>query len=236
MTSAFDLAVRLADEIDQFPLGECGPSDDLDKQYAYCAAFRDISKRFVAAVKRIGNPGLSPLVAELNVSPELISEAHDLRADLYVAIDALREAAVDPDYAATAEKSGFFLDLELLLRLKKIPAKNLDPKKLVRICEELNDAYARANFISASLLLRAAINHVPAVFGVDTFAQVVSQSGRSIKAILGSLNDEARPIADLHNHLLMRQHEHLPTRNQLEPYKAAFEILIQEVISTLSET
>jgi hypothetical protein len=85
-----------------------------------------------------------------------------------------------------------------LLKLKACSAHRLDPAKLVRICEELNEVYARANYISAALLLRATINHVPAVFGVETFGEVVSQSGRSIKAILGRLNEDARPIADLH--------------------------------------
>jgi hypothetical protein len=106
---------------------------------------------------------------------------------------------------------------------------------LVRICEELNDAYARANYISAALLLRATINHVPTAFGVEMFGEVVAQSSRSIKAILGRLNEDARPIADLHTHLLMRRNDQLPSKNQLEPYKAAFELLIQEVIVKLSE-
>ena len=37
--AALSLATRLADELDQFPLGRCGPSDDPDMQYAYAAAF-----------------------------------------------------------------------------------------------------------------------------------------------------------------------------------------------------
>lgn len=65
MTAALSLATQLADDIDQFPLGKCGPSDDPDMQYAYVAGFRDIAKRFVAAVKRIGDPGLSTLVVGL---------------------------------------------------------------------------------------------------------------------------------------------------------------------------
>lgn len=235
MSSALSLAIQLADDIEQFPLGNCGPSDDPDKQYAYCAGSRDLAKRFVAAVKRIGDPDLSSLVAELDTSPQHIAQAHELRADLYVAIDALREAEQDPAYASTVAANGAFLSPEVLLKLKTTPAKRLDPAKLVRMCEELNDAFARGNYISASLLLRAAINHVPPAFGVVTFAEVVAQSGRSIKAILGRLNEDARPIADLHTHLLMRHSEHLPTKNQLEPYKAAFEVLIQEVIVSLAD-
>ena len=234
MSAALQLATQLADEIEQFPLGNCGPSDDPDKQYAFCAGFRDVAIRFIGAVKRIGDPDLSSLVATLDTSFEYISEAHELRANLYVAIDALREAMQDPSYEATAAANGAFLSPEVLFKLKALSAHRLDPAKLVRICEELNEAYARANYISAALLLPASINHVPAVFGVETFGEVVSQSGRSIKAILGRLNEDARPIADLHTHLLMRRNEQLPTKNQLEPYKAAFEVLIQEVIVKLT--
>lgn len=235
MTTAIRLAIQLADEIEQFPLGNCGPSDDLDKQYAYCAGFRDLATRFIGAIKRIGDPDFSSIVAELDTSFEDIAQAHELRSSLYVAIDALREAMQDPTYKATAGENGVFLSHEVLLNLKALSTPRLDPAKLVRICEELNEAYARANYISASLLLRATINHVPAVFGLETFAEVVSQSSRSIKAILGRLNEEARPIADMHTHLLMRRNEQLPTKNQLEPYKAAFEVLIQEVIVQLTE-
>jgi hypothetical protein len=234
MTAALFLAIELADEIDRFPLGECGPSDDPDKQYAYVAGFRDIAKRFVAAVKRIGDPDLSDLVSGLDTSPQWISDAHNLRAELSVVIDTLKEASQDPNYAANAASNAAFLHTEVLLRLKAVQGARLDPSKLVKMCEELNDAYARGNYISSALLLRAIVNHVPSVFGASTFSEVVSQSGRSIKAILARLNDDARPIADLHTHILMRQTEHLPTKNQLEPYKASFEVLIQEVLASLS--
>jgi len=235
MSAALSLSLELADEIESFPLGECGPSDDPDKQYAYTAAFRDIAKRFVAAIKRIGDPDLSELVSTLDTSPEFISDAHALRADLFVVIDTLKEASQDPNYAANAASNAAFLNTEVLLRLKASPATRLDPRKLVKMCEELNDAYARGNYVSSALLLRAIINHVPSVFGASTFAEVISQAGRSVKAILARLNDDARPIADLHTHLLMRQTEHLPTKNQLEPYKATFEVLIQEVLTKFGD-
>ena len=234
MTAALSLATRLADEIDQFPLGKCGPSDDPDKQYAYVAGFRDIAKRFVAAVKRIGDPNLSTLVAGLNISPEWITGAHDLRAELYVVIDALNEIAQNPNYAANVASNAAFLNTDLLIRLKTVQGARLDIRKLVKMCEELNDAYARGNFISSALLLRAIMNHVPPVFGATTFCEVVAHAGRSVKAILTRLNEEARPIADLHTHFLMRATEHLPTKNQLEPYKAGFEVLMQEVLVSLS--
>lgn len=236
MTAALLLATQLADKIDQFPLGNCGPSDDPDMQYAYVAEFRDIAKRFVAAVKRIGDPDLSNLVANLNTSPEWITDAHDLRADLFVVIDALNEAAQNPHYTTNVASNAAFLNTEVLIQLKAVQGSRLDLTKLVKMCEELNDAYARGNYISSALLLRAIMNHIPPVFGATTFSEVVAHAGRSVKAILARLNEEARPIADLHTHFLMRPTEHLPTKNQLEPYKASFEVLIQEVLVSVSGT
>ena len=233
-TAALALATRLADEIDQYPLGRCGPSDDPDMQYAYAAGFYDIASRFVAAIKRVGDPDLSEMVASLDMSSSaFIADAHELRRNLFVVIDALKECAEDPSYASTAAANGAFLDNDVLLKLKAVENPRLDPRKLVKMCEELNDAYARANYISAVLLLRAIINHVPPIFGAETFSAVVAQSGRSVRSILSRLNEDARPIADLHTHVLMQRTEHLPTRNQIEPYKASFEVLIHEVLSRL---
>ena len=235
MKSALELALHLADKIMAFPLGNCGPSDDPDKQYAYTASFRDYSKRFVAAVKRIGDPDLSSMVAELDTSPEYITQAHDLRAELYSIIDALKEAASDPAYAVGIAANSAFLNTGVLSNLMSLRDKKFDTRKLAKMCTELNDAYSRGNYISCALLLRAIINHVPPVFAATTFAQVVANSGRSIGAVLSRLNDDARPIADFHTHILIRSTESLPTKNQLEPYKPATEILIQEVIAKLNE-
>jgi len=230
MSAALSLAIQLADEIDQFPLGNCGPSDDPDKEYAYVAGFRDITNRFVAAVRRIGDPDLSNLVANLDTSPQAITDAHELRAELWVVIDVLKEVAQDPNYAANVASNAAFLNPDILIQLKTVTGARLDLRKLVKMCEELNDAYARGNYISSALLIRAIMNHVPPVFGAALFSEVVAHSGRSLKAILERLNEDARPIADLHTHCLMRATEHLPTKNQLEPYKAAFEVLMQEVL------
>lgn len=235
MTMALSLVMQLADQIEQFPLGKCGPSDDPDMQYAYAAGFRDIATRFVAAVKRLGDPDMACLILNLDTSPEGIAEAHELRAELFVVIDALKLAAHDPTYGDNVARNSTFLDMDVLIKLKSLRGTRLDSTKLAKMCDELNDAYARGNYISSTLLLRAIINHVPPVFGANTFSEVVAQAGRSVKSILARLNDDARPIADLHTHFLMRQSEHLPTKNQLEPYKAGFEILIQEVLVSLNE-
>ncbi|MDX2054029.1 MAG: hypothetical protein SFV15_16635 [Polyangiaceae bacterium] len=233
MKTPLELSLELASEVKSFPLGECGPSDDTDMQYAYAAQFRDLAVRFVAAVKRVGDPDLSEQLPNPNITAHLISDAHELRAELLVVCDALAESAADPDFATCGAARGAFLCPDLIEQLRALPQVPLDPKKLIRMCEELNEAYARANYISTALLVRAIMNHIPPVFGQENFEQVVSQVGRTLKGMFERLQNEARPVADIHTHQVMRKTEHLPTKNQLEPSKPGFELLLQEVVTRL---
>ncbi len=78
---------NLADELEQFPLGNCGPSDDPDKQTAYLYAFKEIAKRFVAAARRARDPQINAELANIYLDPDSITDAYDLRAALLPAID-----------------------------------------------------------------------------------------------------------------------------------------------------
>ncbi len=227
--------IQLADEIEKFPLGSCSPSDDPEKQTAYLYAFRDLVKRFIASARRIGDSDLSEMIANLDTSPELITDAYDLRAELYGIIDYLRDVSKNPNYQQEAVANAAFLNTDVLLKLKSVKSSQFDTTKLIKFCEELNDAYSRANYFTCTLLIRAVMNHIPPIFGYQNFLQVVANSGKSIKKIFSLLEDQARPIADLHTHILIRSKEQLPTKHQIEPYKASFEILIQEIIVKLQE-
>ena len=229
--TAVDRALELAADIEQFPLGKCGPSDDPDEQTAYLYAFLDLARPFVAAIKRIGDPDLSEQVSGLNLDIGDITEAYTLKANLQGVIDHLREVSADPTYGASVKANTAFLEPSVLAALRCAKSQKFDFTKLVRLCEELNDAYGRGNYLSCALLIRAVMNHVPPVFGCQTFAQVTAQSGKSLKAVFERLEDSARPIADLHTHALIRARELVPTKHQVEPYKASFELLIQEVIA-----
>ena len=235
MRQPLDLALELSKVINDFPLGNCGPSDDPDKQYAYTCEFRDIAIRFQAAIKRIGDPDLSEQINLLNFDiSNFISDAHLLRANLYPIIDQLHERSNDPSYGQFVADNYLFLHKDIIAELKTIKDSKFDLSKLIKMCEELNDSYARANYIASALLIRSVMNHVPPIFGENDFNNVVAQSGRSIKAVLKRLNEEARPIADLHAHFMIREKESLPSKNQLEPYKPGFEVLLHEVISRVS--
>jgi hypothetical protein len=231
MATALDRALELATDLEQFPLGKCGPSDDPDMETAYLYGFLDLARPFVAAIKRIGDPDLSEQVSGLRLDINYITEAYTLKAELQGVIDHLREASADPTYGTSVRSNTSFLEPSVLATLRGTKSQQFDFAKLVRFCEELNDAYGRGNYLSCALLIRAVMNHVPPVFGCRTFAEVTAQSGKSLKAVFERLEDNARPIADLHTHALIRAREFLPTKHQVEPYKASFELLIQEVIA-----
>jgi hypothetical protein len=233
MASALSLALEIAGQVEGFPLGKCGPSDDPDMQTAYLYGFRGVARRFVWAAKRVGDPDLSAMLSEIDTSPECITDAYALRADLIGVIDYLREVAENPEYERGVKLGAAFIDEDLVKELRLARSEQFDLDKLIRFCEELNDAYRRGNYISCALLMRAVVNHVPPLFGKSTFSQVVAGAGRSVKAVLSRLEDEARPIADLHNHMTIRSREVIPTKHQVEPYKPAFEILIQEILAVL---
>ncbi|MCK9391927.1 MAG: hypothetical protein M0Q01_10255 [Syntrophales bacterium] len=110
MQTALSQAMKFAAEIEKFPLGNCGPSDDPDMQTAYLYAFRDLAKRFVSSARRIGDTKLSTMIGNLNTSPGFITDAYDLRAELFGIIDYLKEASANPNFHITDTNNRTFLN------------------------------------------------------------------------------------------------------------------------------
>jgi hypothetical protein len=235
MKQIYNKAMELSQEILEYPLHKCGPSDDPDKQYAYSAGFRDISLRFIRLLKRLNDPEIDKMLSEFDIDIDVhgIYDAHLLKSNLITVIDYLHEKKDNEEYFYVIKGNETFIDNEILEKICKIDNDNFDLSKLLKFLDELNFSYKAGNYLSSILLLRAIINHIPPIFGVNTFAQVVAQSGKSVKSILSRLEDDARPIADLHTHITIRRKESLPTKNQIEPYKSSLEILLQEIISKL---
>ncbi len=237
MNTVIDNAMEAAKKIEDFPLCKCGPSDGPDMQYAYAAAFRDISVRFVSYLRRMDDPNIQRMLSVINedIETSFITEAHNLRSRLIPLIDYLKECINNPAYKEKLKSNLCFVEHEIVEQLRNIDQKVFDLKKLIRFLEELNASYTSGFYLSSILILRAIMNHIPPIFGATTFSQVVASSARSVKAILSRLEEEARPIADLHTHMMIRKIEQLPTRNQIEPYKSSMEILLFEVIHKLED-
>lgn len=134
------------------------------------------------------------------------------------------------------QNNNTFINESLIVELKNISNDNFDTKKLILYLEEVNFCFQQNRFLACILLLRAFLNYIPPIFGYNTFAQVTSQSGRSLKDIFNFLEEGLRKIADLHTHKMISKVESIPTNSTINPYKPQCEVLIQEIIVKLKSS
>lgn len=218
--------LELANEIESFTF--CGPSDDPDEQTAVIYGFKHLVKKFIGTARNVKNQEFQEDLKLIDTNIDLIYEVYDLRADVQIIIDHLREIAEHP--VEFQNTSGSFIEPQIIEQLRLVEGCKFDLSKIVRFCEELNSSFNAGNYLASALLLRALINHVPPIFGQTTFQQVVSQVSKSRRELFKPLDEVARDVADLHTHDSIRHKEVLPTKNQLEPFKANLEFLLQEVL------
>jgi len=91
MSKLIERINSLSEEVENFPLGKCSPSDDPDMQTAYLYSFKDLAKRFIASLKRLDDSRLLKMLEPINLNPDYITEAYDLKADLQTVIDYLND-------------------------------------------------------------------------------------------------------------------------------------------------
>lgn len=127
----------------------------------------------------------------------------------------------------------FIVDPAVVNRLETLKSSSYDVTSLVRICREISSSYSHGNVLAVALLMRTVLNHVPPVFGQDTFGQVVANVGRSLKDSFDHLENGLRKIADFHTHRKIAAVESYPSASQVEPFKPQFELLLQQVESYL---
>lgn len=138
-----------------------------------------------------------------------------------------------------AERAVATRDIVDTSRLKDLQAlqqhPDFDCARLVRLCEELSDSFARGNYHATAMLTRAILDHVPPIFSCTDFTAVAnnySGAGRSFKSMMKKLNADARHVADAHLHLQIRRKESLPNATQVD-FSQALDMLLSEVIRVL---
>ena len=218
--------LELADEIESFRF--CGPSDDPDEQTNVIYGFKHLAKKFIGTARRVKNQEFQEDLQLINANIDSIYEAYDLHSEVQILIDHLREIAEHP--VEFQSISGSFINPQIVEQLCLVEGFKFDLSKIIQFCEELNSSFNTGNYLASSLLLRALINHIPPIFGHTTFQQVISQVSKSRRELFKPLDDVARDVADLHTHDVIRHKEILPTKNQIEPFKANLEFLLQEVL------
>ena len=129
-----------------------------------------------------------------------------------------------------------FVEIERIQELEKLaPSSHFDTLKLRQMLAELNQAYAGHAFLSCMMLVRSIMNHVPPIFGCDTFTKIANNyggGGMSFSKSMRRLDDSAKNIADSYLHLQIRANETLPTKTQVD-FKPDIDLLLGEVIRVL---
>jgi len=119
-----------------------------------------------------------------------------------------------------------------ITEIRNLQSNSYDFSKLIRLCEELNTAYANGCFFATIMITRAIIDHVPPVFGLKTFSQVSNNypaGAKAFKDAMKQLDLMARNIANLYLHEHIRSAEALPLPQQVN-FGPALDLLLQEVM------
>lgn len=122
-----------------------------------------------------------------------------------------------------------YVDPTRIEELRALLKESWDLTRLVRMLEELNDAYERGNFQTVPMLVRAIKDHVPPIFGETNFSGVLNNSTKSLKGNLGSLENSLKHIADTLLHMQIRDSEVLPTDIQVD-FRSDLDVLLAEII------
>lgn len=148
---------------------------------------------------------------------------------VHAAVRAIRRRAARP--SAQANPKPTYVDPVRIAALQTLRSGNWDFSRLVELCRELNVAAANECHMGTGFLLRSILNHVPPVFGFDSFARVASEYpfAKSVKAAMQRLQGQGRDGADFHLHQPIREHETVPTAAQVA-FSQELDVLLGEVI------
>ncbi|MGN3961851.1 hypothetical protein ACS0ZG_07015 [Burkholderia gladioli] len=145
------------------------------------------------------------------------------------------ESQLGSSDGSSASRQSDYVHTTRIAELRALPAPKLDPKRLIRLLEELNNAHAAACYMATAMLVRAITDHVPPVFGMGNFAEVASNyaGGKSFKGSMQHLQNSLRNIADAHLHTQIRKSESLPTEPQVD-FRGDLDVLLGEVVRVLN--
>ena len=227
-----EIITNLIEDVRKFRF--CGPSDDPDEQTAVTLGYRYLVVQF----KRLAGPILPEAAAarlnaiEVDVNNfysvfEASAELDALLPDIEAALDSL------DDDGLSVGANRWIVDPALIKQLSALESSRVDVASLVRMSREINSSLAHGNILAVALVMRTVLNHVPPVFGQDTFEQVVANVGKSLKESFDHLEKGLRKIADFHTHRKIAVAESYPSVAQVEPFKPQFELLLQQVEARL---
>jgi len=124
---------------------------------------------------------------------------------------------------------GGYIDKKRFQSLKK-KSGEFDFSRLLQMLKELDHASSVKNYISVILLVRAILDHVPPIFGLNTFPEVANNYGtKSFKDSMLHLENSSRKIADSYLHTRIRKKESLPNKTQVN-FSNDIDVLLAEIV------
>lgn len=129
-----------------------------------------------------------------------------------------------------------YVSEQRLTQLSEAHSPNFDFTRLLSLLYELNSASRNRNYLSIAFLVRAVIDHVPPVFGLNTFAELTNNypSTKSFKKHMEHLQNSLRNVADGYLHVPIRSKEELPHFTQVD-FRSPLDQLLGEVVRVLKK-
>lgn len=98
-----------------------------------------------------------------------------------------------------------YIPNETLAQLENIQSDKFDLSKLIQLCKELNIAWKTNSHYLTIFAVRAIVDHVPPIFGFNTFKEVCNNFGpptkyKSFKSVTSRLKDVGKEVGNIAIH------------------------------------
>ena len=153
-----------------------------------------------------------------------------------LALEAEEEAAEQATISKTRPAPYHFVHPQRISELKGIKSPSWDLSRLIQLCTEIDICYQQECYLAVATLTRAIIDHVPPIFGANSFSEVANNyggGGKSFRDAMQHLANSARKIGDSHLHVQIRPKEVLPNATQVN-FARELDVLLAEIVRLLS--
>ena len=146
------------------------------------------------------------------------------------------DRALTDEGKSSATTSGPYVSDSRILQIASLKSQDYDFTRLVALLHELNSAARSNNYLSVAFLVRAVIDHIPPIFGLRTFIEVVNnyKASVSLKRHMEHLQKSLRNVADAYLHETIRNREELPHFSQVD-FRSALDHVLGEVTRVLTK-
>lgn len=204
------------------------PDLNAEQRRELSPGINDLARRWLGEHITALEKDLNALATRLGVH---VPNAQNLGSDRVVAhLEAELQLALG-SLGRRPESGEAFIDPDRLSQLRSAKSIDYDLSRLVRLCEELDVAFAQGCYHAVAMLTRSILDHIPPIFGSKIFAEVANSysGGRSFKEIVLHLDKSSRKIADALLHAQIRKSESLPTRTQVDE-RQSIDFVLAEVV------